>query len=234
MSGLDNAAHEYRSRMIPNAFDPEFHELPTSLPIFPLTGALVLPGQQLPLNIFEPRYLEMVFDALGADRMIGMVQALPDAAGSDPPAIFEVGCAARISMFNETDDGRLLISLRGVCRFRVERELDSMRAYRRVQPIWEGFEADLGTTEPPGIAFPALRVLVEGHLRAKGLEVRWDQLERLPADEVLDFLCVNLPFEPGEKQALLEAPTPADRADVLKAIVQLDAAHGESGSDARH
>ena len=220
--------------MIPNAFDPEFHELPTSLPIFPLTGALVLPGQQLPLNIFEPRYLEMVFDALASDRMIGMVQARPDAPGNEPPAVFEVGCAGRISMFNETDDGRLLLSLRGVCRFRVARELDSMRAYRQVQPSWDGFEADLGTTEPSGIAFPALRMLVEGHLRAKGLEVRWDQLERLPPEEVLDFLCVNLPFEAGEKQALLEAPTPTDRADVLKAIVQLDAAHGEAGSDARH
>jgi len=220
--------------MIPNAFDPEFHELPTSLPIFPLTGALLLPGQQLPLNIFEPRYLEMIFDALGSERMVGMVQVRPDTEDGASPALFEVGCAGRIAMFNETDDGRILVSLRGVCRYRIAHEIDSVRAYRRVQPDWSGFEADLGTTEPPGIGFAALRVLVEGHMRAKGLEVRWDQLQRLPADEVLDFLCVNLPFEPGEKQALLEAPTPADRADVLKAVVQFDAANVESASGAKH
>ena len=220
--------------MIPNAFDPDFDELPNSLPIFPLAGALLLPGQQLPLNIFEPRYLEMVFDALAADRMIGMVQPRVGTERDAAPRVYDVGCAGRIAMFNETDDGRVLISLRGVCRYRVAHEIESMRSYRCVQPDWTGFEADLDPGDASGLVFPALRMLVEGHLRSKGLEIRWDQLERLPTDDALDFLCINAPFEPGEKQALLEAPTPAARAEVLKAVVQFDAAGGEPGNAARH
>jgi Lon protease-like protein len=176
----------------------------------------------------------MVFDALKTDRMIGMVQPRPSAGATEPHPVYEVGCAGRIAVFNETEDGRLLIGLRGVCRFRVREELACARAYRRVLADWSDFAADLGTTEPTQVRVAALRAVLDGHLQRKGLEVRWDQLESLPPDYALDFLCLTIPLQPQEKQALLEAPTASDRASILETIIRFDAAGGEAGNPARH
>ncbi|NJN46224.1 MAG: hypothetical protein HC808_06820 [Candidatus Competibacteraceae bacterium] len=125
--------------MSKQVFAPEFDQLPTTLPIFPLTGAIVLPFVQLPLNIFEKRYLTMIFDALSERRMIGMIQP----KSTDGDDIYPIGCAGRISSFQETDDGRLLISLTGLCRFEVQEEIPTIRGYRRIIPNWHQYAEDL-------------------------------------------------------------------------------------------
>src|SRR5215831_831746 len=123
--------------------------LPTIIPIFPLTGVLLLPRGRLPLNIFEPRYLAMTRDALAGERLIGMVQPSdPTASGSNPP-VYPTGCAGRITSFSETDDGRFLITLTGACRFRIREELPLLEGYRRVVPEWNGFARDLGNEDEP-------------------------------------------------------------------------------------
>lgn len=220
-----------------NPFSPAFEALPTSLPIFPLGGALLLPRQQLPLNIFEPRYLNMVFDALAADRNIGMIQ--PDATmkGSDPPQIYTVGCAGRITAFNETDDGRLLINFTGVCRFKVVEEVATTRGYRRVVPDWTPFRADLGEPDELNVDFESFEQTLKRYFDAKGLDVKWDALKQLPHGPMIDFLSMNLPFSVEEKQALLEAEDGASRAQMLTAVAEMaarDDACTSPGAEGRH
>src|SRR5690348_16202720 len=122
---------------------PRIDELPAVLPIFPLVGVLLLPRGKLPLNIFEPRYLNMTRDALGGDRLIGMIQPTGEERQGHPPALYPTGCAGRITAFSETDDGRFLITLTGIARFDVAREIETVRGYRRVLPRWDRFAADL-------------------------------------------------------------------------------------------
>ena len=155
-------------------FHLRYEELPEILPVFPLSGALLLPEGRLPLNVFEPRYLAMVEDALGAKRLIGMIQPTESPTGGVPtpgaamiagaePALYETGCAGRIASFAETQDGRLMITLAGVSRFKVTRELESTRGYRRVAPDWSGFRADL---EPPVTDIKIDRAKLLSSLRA--------------------------------------------------------------------
>ena len=129
--------------MSPNPFDPTFDQLPEIVPIFPLTGVLLLPRGKLPLNVFEPRYLAMTEDALSGNRMIGIIQPSDPLSRASVPPVYPIGCAGRITSFSETDDGRYLITLTGVCRFETVRELPIVRGYRRVDVSWERFAADL-------------------------------------------------------------------------------------------
>ncbi|MCP5153442.1 MAG: LON peptidase substrate-binding domain-containing protein [Ectothiorhodospiraceae bacterium] len=207
------------------SFELTFGELPASLPVFPLPGALLLPGQRLPLNIFEPRYLAMVLDALAADRHIGMIQPDPAGAAEGPDALYAVGCAGRITAFNETEDGRLLISLKGVCRFRVGEEIPTIRGYRRVVPSWSDFAADLVEGAAP-IDIASLDPLLERYFASEGLEVDWNALRELRPSVLVDFLSVSLPFSCEEKQALLEAPDCGQRASVIKAILEMSLGDG--------
>ena len=198
-------------------------DLPDSFPIFPLAGALLLPHGRLPLNIFEPRYMTMIDDSLAAGRLFGMVQpepgALPTPGG---PALFKVGCLGRLASFSETDDGRFLITLHGVIRFALVEELGLMRGYRRVRGDYTPF---LGDLEPPPSSDLIDRAHLLQELRAyfqrTGVEANWDAINRMSDDMLLVTLCMVCPFEPAEKQALLEAASIQERAETLLALLQM-------------
>ncbi len=203
-------------------------DLPESFPVFPLTGALLLPRGRLPLNIFEPRYKAMVEDALGARRLMAMIQ--PDPArerGAHGPVLYDVGCLGRISSFSETDDGRYLITLTGIARFRVAEELPMRRGYRRVRAAWGEYPArDLVQPEPGGFDRAALLAALRGFFSNRGIQANWDAVEKMSDDGLLTTLAMVCPFEPAEKQVLLEAPDAAARARDLLALL-LIGAHGD-------
>ncbi|MEQ8604900.1 MAG: LON peptidase substrate-binding domain-containing protein [Marivibrio sp.] len=203
-------------------FDPSFQQLPPTLPVFPLDGVLLLPRGMLPLNIFEPRYLNMIEDALKSDRMIGMIQPSAPAARSDKePPLYETGCAGRIVAFEETDDGRFLISLKGVARFHVTEELATTRGYRRVRPDWAGFETDLEEAPHGAVARDKLFKSLRAFFKAQEIEASWDALNETPDERLVNSLAMICPFEASEKQALLEADSVAKRAEVLTALVEM-------------
>jgi len=201
-----------------------FHaeEMPEIIPVFPLTGALLLPGGQLPLNIFEPRYLEMVNDALRGDKIIGMIQPGLNSGenGESPPALSEVGCIGRISAFQETGDGRYHISLSGICRFRVVEELSVNTGYRQCKV--EMFESDLvELSDNNDVDREAVLVAFRNYLDANNMDADWETVERAETETLVTALCMMSPYDPAEKQALLEAPTLKDRADTLIAISEI-------------
>lgn len=203
-------------------FDPSFEQLPATLPVFPLDGVLLLPRGMLPLNIFEPRYLNMIEDALKADRMIGMIQPSAPAARSDKePPLYETGCAGRIVAFEETDDGRFLISLKGVARFHTAEELATTRGYRRVRPDWSGFERDLEEAPHGAVARDKLFKGLRAFFKAQDIEASWDALNETPDERLVNSLAMICPFEASEKQALLEADSVSKRAEVLTALVEM-------------
>ena len=207
-------------------------DCPVVIPVFPLPGALLLPRGQMPLNIFEPRYLAMVDDALRSDRVIGMIQ--PDAeAGEQPlaPKIYRVGCAGRITQFAETGDGRYLISLTGISRFRVEEELSSTTAYRLCRVTFDPFAADFHARAGEEAVDRAgvLRALKD-FVEANDLKVDWAGIEEAPNEALVNALCMMSPFGPREKQAMLEAPDLKTRAEVLIAVTEMELVRG-SGSE---
>lgn len=204
-----------------NPFDPDFAQLPGMLPIFPLAGVLLLPRARLPLNIFEPRYLAMVEDALGSGRMIGMVQPLDPTGREREPAVYDCGCAGRITSFAETDDGRFLITLTGVARFEIGREVEGARGYRRVVPDWRPFRADLEHEACGDIDRNRLLGALKSYFRVQGLSVDWKSIESTLDERLVNSLAMICPFTPGEKQALLEAPTLAERGKLLIGLVEM-------------
>lgn len=201
-------------------------DLPQVIPVFPLAGAIVLPRGQLPLNIFEPRYLNMVDDAMAGDRIIGMIQ--PMGGPQATPALSPVGCAGRITSFAETSDGRYLVTLTGISRFRVVSELPSAAPYRQVRALFQPFEADLAAAADDG-AFERLPFLeaLKAYLEHRALEIDWEAAQAAPSEALINSLAMALPFEAAEKQALLEAAAVGDRALVLATLLRIDAA----GSD---
>ncbi len=199
-------------------------DLPELIPVFPLDGALLLPGCQLPLQIFEPRYLNMVDDAMSGHRVIGMIQT---ASGGDKarPNLAEVGCVGRITAYAETGDGRYLITLTGICRFEAGEELDLNTPYRQVRPSYERYASDLDADETPlALDRNAFLGTMKRYLDHKGLAVEWDAAKQAPAVALVNSLAMGLPLDPAEKQALLEAPTLAERTRVLTALMEIDAA----------
>jgi Lon protease-like protein len=208
-------------------FHPDFSELPPEIAVFPLPGALLLPHGRLPLNIFEPRYLAMTQDSLANGRMFGMIQPQPGAPrGPNGPGLYRIGCLGRLSSFAETEDGRLLITLTGMIRFRVAEELAPHRGYRRARADYAGFEADLGELAPPaGLDRPALLAALRGFFKARGIEANWDAVEQTSDATLVLTLAMVCPFEVPEKQALLEAATAEARAAMLVALLQMGA-HG--------
>lgn len=208
------------------AFHPRLQDLPTEFPVFPLAGALLLPGGRLPLNIFEPRYLAMVEDSLAAGRMFGMIQPDPQQPeGQTGPGLYRVGCLGRLTAFSETDDGRYLITLAGLTRFAVVAELPMGRGYRRVRADFSPYPSDLdGTPAPIGIDHDTLLAALKGYFARRKFEANWDTVRRMPDDALITTLSMICPFEPAEKQALLEAATDADRAAILLALLQMGAA----------
>ena len=205
-------------------------DLPPTLPAFPLPGALLLPRGRLPLNIFEPRYLAMLDDVLKSDhRLIGMIQPLPAAEGEAPP-LRGVGCAGRVVAFSETEDGRYLITLAGVSRFRMLEEVESFSPWRRVRAGWEEFERDLGPEEEdPDLDREAFLGVVRRFFTAARLSSDWDALREAEAEMLINSLAMLCPFENEEKQALLEAPTLGDRRETLATLMRFAIASGGAG-----
>jgi uncharacterized protein len=213
-------------------FEPSFEQLPSALPIFPLTGVLLLPRGQLPLNIFEERYLAMTRDALQAERMIGMIQPQDGAGDAGDPPVYRTGCAGRMTSFRETDDGRYLITLTGVARFDVARELPRDRLYRRVVPEWQPYRGDLEesvTVIDRARLLAALKPFFQRHRIA----AEWPAVEATPDQRLVTTVAMACPFVPAEKQALLEARDATERARLLTSLVEM-AVHGAAGDGARH
>ena len=221
--------------MSPNPFDPTFDQLPEIVPIFPLTGVLLLPRGKLPLNVFEPRYLAMTEDALSGNRMIGIIQPSDPLSRASVPPVYPIGCAGRITSFSETDDGRYLITLTGVCRFETVRELPIVRGYRRVDVSWERFAADLEESGPA--LFDRAR-LVEGlktYFKIQGISANWDAIDSTPDERLVTSLAMICPFEPSEKQALLENGSLSERASMMVAIIEMSVLDKRGGDTmARH
>ena len=211
--------------------------LPETLPIFPLPNALLLPRGRLPLNIFEPRYLNMTADALGAGRMIAMVRPRHGAPGlvADGVEVYAIGCAGRITSFSETDDGRFAITLRGVCRFRIADELDGVRGYRRVRADYTEFAADLEEDHSAIADRARLREAVGAFFRVNGIDVDWKALDGAADEPLVASVAMIAPLDPGEQQALLESPDLARRGVLLTALLEM-AARGVGGTPqaARH
>lgn len=208
-------------------------ELPTEFPIFPLPGAVLLPGGRLPLNIFEPRYLNMVDDALGEGRCIGMIQ--PDGirpATPTGPGLYRIGCLGRLTSFSETDDGRYLITLSGLSRFAVSVELEMRRGYRCVRADLARFKADL-EPDPGEIEREQLIKALRAYFGARGFDANWDAINDMPDGVLVATLSMVCPFEPPEKQALLEAFSTAERAQALLALLRMGAHGTESGQSGR-
>jgi len=205
----------------PDPFHPRLEDLPESLPIFPLPGVILLPRAQLPLNIFEPRYLNMTLDALGAGRLIGMVQ--PESSGPATELVYSVGCAGRITAFSESGDGRLLIVLTGVCRFRIAEELSPTRGYRRVRPDWRAFAADRHAPDEGKIRRADVLQSVRRYAEMAHQKLDWEALRQLSPEELVNALAMHLPFSAAEKQSLVEAETPAARAEAIIALTALAA-----------
>jgi Lon protease-like protein len=219
--------------MAPNPFTLPFERLPPTLPIFPLPNAVVMPGCQLPLNIFEPRYHNMVFDALAAERLIGMVQPDPLAEGEAP--VYRTGTAGRIMSFNETPDGRLLIVLTGVCRFDIVEEIPTTRGYRRALADWSRFRCDYELPgDGPAYDRARLMALLKEYFQRKGFETNWTAVEQMPAPLLVNVLTGQLPFDAPERQALVEAVSPEERAAKLINLLEFDVVGTTMADGTRH
>jgi Lon protease-like protein len=204
--------------------------LPEVIPIFPLSGVLLLPRGRLPLNIFEPRYLAMTRDALAGERLIGMIQPQDPQASDMNPPVYPVGCAGRITAFAETDDGRFLITLTGVSRFRIREELPLHSGYRRITADWRPFAADLRDEPEPRFDRDQLMRGLRGYFARHGIGADWEAINKAPGERLVTTIAMVCPFAPNEKQALLEAADLAERAHLLTAIVEM-AVIGGSGED---
>ena len=215
-----------------NSFTPTFNELPDELPVFPLPGAVILPNGQLPLNIFEERYLNMVFDALADSRLIGMVQPRED-NNAIVPKLYSTGCAGLIVSFSETRDNRLLIVLAGVCRFDIQEEGDPVRGYRRFRVSWDRFANDLAK-EDLEIDCAALLTSARRFIESHKLSVDWSALDTLALPELVDTLASSLPFSSEEKQGLVEEVVIGDRLELLTALCEFGAIDGAEESTLAH
>ncbi len=210
--------------------------IPQTIPVFPLPGALLLPRGQMPLNIFEPRYLAMVDAALGGARVIGMVQPRTAEDGSviegDKPELADIGCAGRITSFAETDDGRYVITLTGLTRFRVAGELDTTTPYRQAQIELGEFEDDR-TPRAGEDTVDRKRLLqtFRAYLDANELQADWDSVNQAGNESLVNALAMLSPYGPREKQALLEAPDLGTRAELLIAITELSMAEDGTGEE---
>jgi Lon protease-like protein len=206
-------------------------DLPRTIPVFPLSGVLLLPGTRLPLNIFEPRYLDMVTDARKSHGLIGMVQ--PSGKSRDPmtPPIYQVGGAGRIGDYRETDDGRFLITLKGIARFRIAEELAVTTAYRQVMADWTPYADDLAPGDGKEIDRERLLLGLRAYLELLGSKADWDAVAKTPTPAMVDQLALICPFPANEKQALLEAGDAYERGRVLTALIEMAVLQGAGGGE---
>jgi uncharacterized protein len=209
--------------------------VPDVIPVFPLPGALLLPRGQMPLNIFEPRYLAMIDDALrSGDRLIGMIQPDPTHPGADPdkPHLFQVGCVGRMTQFAESGDGRYLIQLTGVARFRIAEELSVTTPYRQCRVIYQPFVDDftprMGEDE---VDRKALLRALTSFLKANNLKADWEGIENAPNEALVNALAMMSPYDSAEKQAMLEAPDLKTRAEILVAVTEIELAKSKTSGE---
>ncbi len=197
-------------------------DLPETIPIFPLPGALLLPRARLPLNIFEPRYLAMLEDTLKTShRLIGMIQPVVMPEGAVGGRLHHIGCAGRVTAFQETEDGRYLITLTGICRFRVGELQEGFAPYLRGRGDWTSFERDLGRPETdPGFDRGAFLQTLARFFDSAQLSSDWDSLKGADVELLVNSLSILCPFDPEEKQALLEAPTLTERRETLVTLME--------------
>lgn len=200
-------------------------ELPGEIPLFPLEGALLLPHGALPLNIFEPRYLALIDETLASNRLIGMIQPLPDQEAAERPALFDVGCLGRVTQFSETGDGRYRITLTGICRFRLSGLVDRASPYPWARADYASFTDDLSPeTDDSAVDRTALLATLRKYAEKNNYAVDWDSVNKAPTIALVDALAMASPFGVREKQALLEAVEPSARAEVLVAIAEVEMA----------
>ena len=209
-------------------------ELPEIIPVFPLPGALLLPRGQMPLNIFEPRYLAMVDDALrDGHRLIGMIQ--PDMSHSRDearPELFRVGCVGRITQLAESGDGRYILELTGVSRFRVVEEISGLTAYRQCKVDFFAFTDDFTARKgEDAVDRESLLEVLTDFLKANNLKVDWEGIESAPNEALVNALAMMSPYGPAEKQAMLEAPDLKTRAEILIAVTEMDLAKKRTSGD---
>ncbi len=207
--------------------------LPDHFPVFPLRGALLLPGGNLPLRIFEPRYLAMVRDAMRTAEVIGMVQPRPHEEGEETPELYRTGCLGRITRLEEREDGRYAITLTGMCRFDVLEELPTTTPYRRVRADFARWRHDLAPAEPLDGVRARLMPRLRTYLETLGIEARWSGLEAAPLPALITTLAMVLPFAPDEKQAFLEARGLSDQAELLITLLEMALA-GQPGDGPPH
>jgi Lon protease-like protein len=210
-------------------------DLPSVIPVFPLAGALLLPRGQMPLNVFEPRYLAMIDDALrSSHRLIGMIQPDPAHPGADQnkPHLFQIGCIGRLTQFAESGDGRYLVQLTGVSRFRIEEELPVVTLYRQCkvtsQPFADDFKARKGEDD---VDRKALLRTLTSFLKANNLKADWDGIENAPNEALVNALAMMSPYDAAEKQAMLEAPDLKTRAEILIAITEIELAKSKTSGE---
>jgi len=196
-------------------------DLPPTLDIFPLTGLVLLPRGQLPLNVFEPRYLALVDSALSGTRLIGMIQPTQHEDKVLKPALSAIGCAGRLTSYRESDDGRYLITLTGVCRFRVAEELETDAPYRIVKPDFAPFVGDLAPVAEGDFPRDRLLAALRDYLSRRDLKADWRSVMGAAPEALVNALAMLCPFEPAEKQALLEAPGWLERVDTLIALLEM-------------
>lgn len=206
-------------------------DLPPTIPVFPLPGALLLPRARLPLHIFEPRYLQMIDDTLKTDhRLIGMIQPRAQKTG-DGRTLQSIGCAGRLTQLSETEDGRYMITLAGVSRYRITREVSGFQPYLQADVTWDGFDRDLGKPEvDKAFDRPAFLDLLNRYFEAQSLSTDWDSLKDAEEELLINSLSMLCPFEPEEKQALLEAPRLSTRRETVVTLMEFALRGGESES----
>ncbi len=206
-------------------------DLPDTIPVFPLPGALLLPRARLPLHIFEPRYLAMLDDTLKTrERLIGMIQPM-ESGPAGKGALYRIGCAGRLTAFSETEDGRYMITLSGQSRFRVTEEVEGFTPYRRCKVTWTGFDRDLGPVESdPAFDRGAFLETLGRYFDEQGLSTDWDSLKEAEPELLINSLSMLCPFEPEDKQALLEAPSLATRRETLVTLIEF-ALRGGTGEE---
>ncbi len=206
-------------------------DLPDTIPVFPLPGALLLPRARLPLHIFEPRYLQMLDDTLKTEhRLIGMIQSR-DVPGSTEKRLHSIGCAGRLTAFSETEDGRYMITLAGMSRFRVVEEVDGFTPYRRCRVDWSGFSRDLGSVErDENFDRRPFLDMLKRYFEDRNLSTDWDSLKEAEEELLINSLSMLCPFPPEDKQALLEAPSLSTRRETLVTLIEF-ALRGGLGED---
>lgn len=198
----------------------KFEDLPGEIPIFPLTGVLLLPRGQLPLNIFEPRYVAMVDHAIASHRLIGMVQTRDDGS------VYNVGCAGRVTSYNETPDGRYEIVLTGICRFYFAEESSQLNGFRRVKARWADYANDLQKMESLDMDRGKLRRLLKNYFEKQGLTCSWDAVDQASDEKLMTTLAMICPLDAKEKQALLEAPCCRERARLFMTMLEMECTGG--------